>query len=108
MNDEKLRSKLESYVLINETPVGTKVFPEDLQLRLDSLLSQGDFDALMQLIRQDRERAVADYELAMRGIADGLSKAGQHHTAMVVLDTLTKLQPVSELSTNNPKQESDV
>lgn len=49
---EELALAISDYVLINETPVGTKMYPEDLKITLGSLLSPKDLIAIMQLIDQ--------------------------------------------------------
>lgn len=44
--DEELRN----IALDNSTPVGTKMYPEDLKVTLGSLLSDTDFDSIKQVV----------------------------------------------------------
>lgn len=52
MSDSELRERLKSYRLLNETPVGTKMYPADIDLHLGDLLSEKDIDALMSLFTE--------------------------------------------------------
>ena len=58
-HDEELREQIKNYKVINETPVGTKLYPEDLDIRLHNLLSEKDIDNLLGIILA-REKIIRD------------------------------------------------